>query len=162
MKVPYSAIITFLLVWETVAFVRVGAERDELKKQLVAMQGMQTETIAMPDDQDVRLDTQAALPSTDEPMSSTASAWTATEWADRIREIAPANITLKEVAATADYVSLVGEAKSTSDIAILMRAIDQAELGSTQLQQAMRVGDVPEFTLGVNVRRSPSMLTTAY
>ena len=79
-----------------------------------------------------------------------------------IEEIAPESTTLTEIVATDDYVTLTGEARSTSDIAILMRAIDQAELGSTQLQQAMRIGDVSEFTLSVNVRRSPSMLTTAY
>ncbi len=49
--------------------VRVTAERDQLQKRLVAIEGMQTETIALPDDQDVGLDTHAALPSIDELMS---------------------------------------------------------------------------------------------
>lgn len=162
MKLKYSHIATFLLVWGTIALVRVSAERDRLREQLVETQGMQTETISMPDDENGLPTTQAALEGADEPRPRAASGWTATEWAGRIKEIAPESITLTEIVATDDYVTLTGEAQSTSDIAILMRAIDQAELGSTQLQQAMRVGDVSEFTLGVNVRRSPSMLTTAY
>jgi len=49
---------------------RVAAERDQLQKRLVAIEGMQIETVTMPDDQDLGLDTQAALPSIDELMSS--------------------------------------------------------------------------------------------
>ncbi len=162
MKLKYKSVITFLLVWETIVLLRVAAERNDLQEQLVAIEDIQTETIALPVEEDVGLDTRVTLPSTDEPTSRTASGWTASEWADRIREIAPANITLTEVVATSDYVNLVGEAKSNGDIAILMRAIDETNLGSPELQQATRVGDVSEFTLGVSVRRSPSMHTLAY
>ncbi len=157
MKLKYKSVITFLLVWETIVLLRVAAERNDLQEQLVAIEDIQTETIALPVEEDVGLDTRVTLPSTDEPTSRTAS-----EWADRIKEIAPANITLTEVVATSDYVNLVGEAKSNGDIAILMRAIDETNLGSPELQQATRVGDVSEFTLGVSVRRSPSMHTLAY
>ena len=79
-----------------------------------------------------------------------------------MKVIAPESIALTEIVATDDYVTLTGEANSSSDIAILMRAIDEANLGSPNLQQAMRVGDRSEFTLGVTVRHSPSMLTPAY
>lgn len=47
----------------------VTAERDKLQKQLLAIEGMQTETIALPDDQDEGSDAHAALPSIDELMS---------------------------------------------------------------------------------------------
>ena len=165
MKLKYSYLVTFLFVWAAVALVRVTAERNQLQEQLSAIEGVQTEPIESPDDQDAApnmRDTRAALPSTDEQTSRTTSGWTASEWADRIKAIAPANIMLTEVVATDDYVTLTGEAKSSSDIAMLMRAIDAADLGSPNLQQAMRIGDVSEFTLGVKVKQSPSMLTPAY
>ena len=76
----------------------------------------------------------------------------ASEWADRIKEIAPANIRLTAVEATDVYVNLVGEAKSNSDVARLMRAIEQADLGTPDLQQVMRNGDTSEFILGVKTR----------
>jgi len=165
LKLKYSSLITFLLVWAVVALVRVTAERDELQEQLGAIEGVQTETIESPDAEDAgpnMQDTRTALASADEQASRTASGWTASEWADRIKAIAPADITLTEIVATDDYVTLTGEARSSSDIAMLMRAIDAAELGSPNLQQAMRTGDVSEFTLGVKVKQSPSMLTPAY
>ena len=49
---------------------RVVADRDQLQKRFVAVEGMQTETITLPDNQDLGLDTQTALPSIDELMSS--------------------------------------------------------------------------------------------
>ena len=85
----------------------------------------------------------------------------ASEWAARIKEIAPADIRLKEVEASDDYAILIGEAKSTSAIALLMRSIDEADLGAPELQQATRNGEISEFTLRVRIRRSPSMLSPA-
>lgn len=165
MKLKYSTLITFLLVWAAVALLRVTAERDQLQEQLGAIEGVQTATIESPSAEDANpnmRDTRAALASTDEGTSRTTSGWTASEWADRIKAIAPETITLTEIVATDDYVTLTGEANSSSDIAMLMRAIDAAELGSPNLQQAMRIGDVSEFTLGVKVKQAPSMLTPAY
>ena len=49
---------------------RVTSERDQLQERLIAIEGMQTETVALPDDQDLELDTSAALPSIDEVIAS--------------------------------------------------------------------------------------------
>jgi len=49
---------------------RVAAERDQLQKQLISIEGMQTETTELPDDLDMGLDAQAPLPSIDELMSN--------------------------------------------------------------------------------------------
>jgi hypothetical protein len=48
----------------------VTAERDRLQRQLTSIERMQTETIALPEDQDVGPDVHALLPSIDELMSS--------------------------------------------------------------------------------------------
>jgi hypothetical protein len=48
----------------------VSAERDRLQQQLTSIERMQTETITLPDDQEVGPDIHALLPSIDELMSS--------------------------------------------------------------------------------------------
>jgi len=47
----------------------VVAERDQLQRQLLALEKMQTETIALPDDDSITSGSQAGLPSIDELMS---------------------------------------------------------------------------------------------
>lgn len=73
----------------------------------------------------------------------------ASDWVERIREVVPASITLTEVEETDGYVTLAGRAKSNSDIAGLMRAIEAADRGSPVLQQVKRNGETQEFVLRV-------------
>lgn len=89
-------------------------------------------------------------------------AWTASEWAAHIKKIAPQNVTLKSVEATDDYAELIGEAHATRDVAMLMRAIEQAGFGMPKLQQAVRNGDAFEFNLIVRVGPPASILSSAH
>lgn len=77
----------------------------------------------------------------------------ASDWVERIREIVPASITLTDVEETDGYVTLAGQAKSNSDIAGLMRAIQAADRGSPELQQVKRNGEMQEFVLRVKAPR---------
>lgn len=77
----------------------------------------------------------------------------ASDWVDRISEVVPGNVKLTEVEETADYVRLRGQARNNADIAVLMRAIEAADLGSVELQQITRSGEVSEFLLRVKARR---------
>ena len=82
-----------------------------------------------------------------------ATAAVASDWADQIRAVVPANVTLTEVTEVDDYVNLVGKANDNADISALMRAIDRARLGSPNLERIVRNNNVSEFTLRVKARR---------
>lgn len=75
------------------------------------------------------------------------------DWVERVRAVVPASITLTDVEETDAYVTLAGQAKSNSDIAGLMRAIQAADLGSPELQQVKRNGDMSDFVLRVKAPR---------
>ncbi len=73
----------------------------------------------------------------------------ASDWVERIGEVVPGNIALTDLEESQNYVKIVGRAQSNADIAALMRAIDGAGLGSSELRQITNAGDLREFVLRV-------------
>ena len=82
-----------------------------------------------------------------------ATATSASGWVGDIKKVVPASIVLTEAEETAGFVNLKGTAKSNDAISALMRAIDQADLGSPQLQAIKRTDGVSEFVLRVKAPR---------
>ena len=74
------------------------------------------------------------------------------EWATRIGEITPANISLTDVEESDKYITLKGTAKSNTDISALMRAVQKSKLGDPQLEQITRKNDVSHFILRIKLR----------
>ena len=72
-----------------------------------------------------------------------------TEWADRIDEITPANVSLTEVSESEKYITIKGTAKSNIDISALMRAIEKSGLGEPILEQIQKIDDASHFTLRI-------------
>ena len=74
------------------------------------------------------------------------------EWADRIGEIVPANISLTDLEESDRYITLKGTAKSNTDISALMRAVQKSKLGDPQLEKITRKNDVSHFILRIKLR----------
>lgn len=77
----------------------------------------------------------------------------ASDWAMRVEDVVPANITLTKVEEIDGAVIIVGQAKNNSDISALMRAVEKSELGDADLQQIKRTDEISTFTLLVKARR---------
>lgn len=77
----------------------------------------------------------------------------ASEWEEQIRKVVPANITLTDVEKKPTHLRIVGQAKDNADISKLMRAIDQANLGSPELEMIRRADDMSNFVLNIQPTR---------
>jgi len=77
----------------------------------------------------------------------------ASTWVNSIKDVVPSTITVTEITETTDFVNIVGRAKTNDAISALMRAIDQARLGSPQLQQVKRTDGISVFVLRVQAPR---------
>lgn len=82
-----------------------------------------------------------------------ATTFGASDWVERIGAVVPDNVTFVEVEETADYVNIVGTAKTNADISALMRAIAKADLGDPDLQKIKRNDGISDFVLRVRAKR---------
>ena len=76
----------------------------------------------------------------------------ASDWPDRVREVAPSGVTLTEVEETPGSLRVVGHAKGNPEVAAFMRALLQANLGNPELQQVQREGDRSHFVLRIEAK----------
>jgi hypothetical protein len=77
----------------------------------------------------------------------------ASDWVNSISKVVPENITLTDIEETSDFLRIVGKANNNDDISALMRAIEQAGLGSPELQQINRNDGISVFVLRVKAKR---------
>jgi len=77
----------------------------------------------------------------------------ASDWPDRVRDVVPSGVTLTELEETPGSLRVVGFANGNADVAALLRALLQAQLGRPELQQVEREGDRSRFVLRIEGSR---------
>ena len=77
----------------------------------------------------------------------------ASETVDQIRALVSSSITLHSIEEKSGYVELSGTAPDNTEIAALMRAVDDARLGDPQLESIMRENGVSLFQLRVRLKQ---------
>lgn len=76
----------------------------------------------------------------------------ASDRADRVRAAVPDGVTLTQVEERGDALRLTGHAASNAEVAALMRALDDAGLGTPRLQAVQRVDGLSQFVLDLEAK----------